>query len=85
MLIKEVTVVIENGFHLRPATQFLRIVKAHESKVVLIHRGNKVNGHSLFEILKLCLVEGSTVTLMVDGPDEEEVLKLLVEQFESLF
>lgn len=83
MLEKEITVKIENGFHLRPATQFLRIVKTHKSEVVLIHQGYKVNGHSLFGLLKLCLVEGSTVTLMVDGPDEEEVLNLLVGQFES--
>jgi phosphocarrier protein HPr len=79
MLEKEVTVSNEDGFHLRPIVQFLEIVKNHHSRVIINYNGKKVEAERVLDILKLCLVKGSIITLIVDGLDEEDVMPKLIE------
>lgn len=76
-------VVIENevGLHARPAAAFVKTAERFASKVFLEKDGIRVNGRSILSVLTLAAEKGSTVILVVDGPDEQaatEALRLIL-------
>lgn len=81
MIQRKITVPNRNGFHLRPATLFTRTAAAYQSAVKIIYNGQRAEGRSLLQILKLGVKEGSSVTLVVDGPDEAEAMQALLGLF----
>ena len=79
-MVKEViTLVAKEGFHARPASQFVKMASGYQSDVTLSYQENTVNGKSIMGILTLGAACGSEVTLVADGEDEAEALKALAE------
>ncbi len=73
----------EVGLHARPAANFVKTAERFRSNVWLTKDGIKVNGKSILSILSLAVEKGSTITLTVDGEDEEEAFKTLKEILEK--
>ena len=82
---KEATVVNQVGLHARPAT-FL-IQKANEFKCsVWIEKDElKVNAKSLLGVLSLGIVQGESVNIIGDGPDEVAAVNTLCDLIASEF
>lgn len=79
-MVKEViTLVAKEGFHARPASQFVKMASGYQSDVTLSFQENTVNGKSIMGILTLGAACGSEVILTVDGEDESEALVALTE------
>ena len=77
-MVKEViTLVAKEGFHARPASQFVKMASGYQSDVTLSYQENTVNGKSIMGILTLGAACGSEVTLTVEGEDEGEALSAL--------
>lgn len=77
-MVKEViTLVAKEGFHARPASQFVKMASGYQSEVTLSYQDNTVNGKSIMGILTLGAACGSEVTLTVNGDDEGEALRAL--------
>ena len=85
MYIKQATIMNEVGLHARPAT-FL-IQKANEFKCTLwIEKDeHKVNAKSLLGVLSLGVVQGTTVSVIGDGVDEEEAVNTLCKLIDEDF
>ena len=77
MIEKELEVTNDEGLHTRPANSFVREVKRFDADVRLRKGETEVPGKSLLKIMKLGIVQGDTVTLLCDGPDEKKALAAL--------
>ena len=78
----KVTVTNSVGLHARPATFFIQKANSFKSSIYVEIDERRVNAKSLLGVLSMGIVSGTTITLIADGPDEDEAiegLKTLVE------
>ena len=73
MYVKEVTVENQVGLHARPATFFIQKANEFKSSIWIERDERRVNAKSLLGILSLGITKGTTINLIADGPDEEEI------------
>ncbi|MBR2483958.1 MAG: HPr family phosphocarrier protein [Oscillospiraceae bacterium] len=79
MYTQEITVTNEVGLHAKPATYFIQKANEFQSGIWVEKDERRVNAKSLLGILSLGIVQGTTVTLIADGSDEETAVKTLAE------
>lgn len=80
MITKEAVVKCESGLHNRAAALFIQKANEHKSTISIEVDNRRVNAKSLLGVLSLGLMKGTTVTLIAEGPDEEEAVDALVAQ-----
>ena len=85
MVTQEVTINNEVGLHARPATFFIQKANEFKSGIWVEKDERRVNAKSLLGVLSLGIVNGMTITLVADGPDEREALDGLKELIENGF
>ncbi len=71
---KAVTIKLEQGFEARPVAMLVQVASKHSSSVYLGAEGKKVNAKSIMGMMSLGLDSGEMVTVIADGPDEEEAV-----------
>ncbi|AUG58494.1 HPr family phosphocarrier protein [Acetivibrio saccincola] len=67
----------ENGLEPKQAALFIQKASNYKSNVWIEKGERKANGKSLLGILSLEVAKDSDVTIIAEGEDEEEVLKVL--------
>lgn len=77
MYMKEVVVQNQVGLHARPATFFIQKANEFKSSIWVESEDRKVNAKSLLGVLSLGITKGLTITIIADGPDEEDALSLI--------
>lgn len=55
MVSKKVTVVNSQGFHMRPANDFVKEMSAFKSDVFINFGGKKVNAKSIMNLIAACI------------------------------
>lgn len=60
------------GIHARPAGLLVKQVKNYASTITIEKDGSKINALKLMALMGLCVKQGNTVTVTVEGPDEEK-------------
>ena len=83
MFSKEITVNNQVGLYARPATFFIQKANEYKSTIMVEKEERKVNAKSLLGVLSLGIVQGTTITLIADGSDEEAAVKALAELVDS--
>lgn len=78
MISKNIQVNNQVGLHARPATFFIQKSSEFKSAIWVEKSGRKVNAKSLLGVLSLGITKGTEITLIADGPDEEEAIEALV-------
>lgn len=71
---KAVTIKLEQGLEARPVAMLVQVASKHSSSVYLQVEGKKVNAKSIMGMMSLGLDSGEMVTVIADGPDEEEAV-----------
>lgn len=84
MILRNVTILNNVGLHARPATFFIQKANSFKSSIWVEKEDRRVNAKSLLGVLSLGIVKGMTVSLVADGPDEQEALDALAELINSL-
>ena len=74
MISKNVTVTNPVGLHARPATFFIKMANEYRSSVWIENDSRRVNAKSLLGILSLGIVSGTEITIVADGPDEDDAV-----------
>ncbi len=84
---KEKELLIENrlGLHARAAAQIVKTASAFASKITLMKDGLEVDGKSIMGIMMLAAAKGSSVLLVVNGPDEDQAAAGLEKLFKDKF
>lgn len=75
MILKTLTVGIENGLEARPLAMLVQIASRYESSIYFERDGRRVNGKSIMGIMTLGLDYEDSVTVSADGADEEEAIQ----------
>ena len=75
MITRSVTIKNSIGLHARPATFFIQKANTFKSSVWVEKEDRRVNAKSLLGILSLGIVNGMTVNLIADGPDENDAVE----------
>lgn len=70
---KEFTYTIKDelGIHVRPAGLLVKEIQKYESEVMIEKNGKKVGGRKLMALMGLGVKQGETITVTVEGSDEE--------------
>jgi phosphocarrier protein HPr len=85
MLEKRLVMQNATGLHARPAAQFVQLAAKYASKVRIAKEGKEVDAKSILSVLSLGVQKGATITIKVDGPDEEQALEHLIALIEGHF
>lgn len=85
MVEREVTVRNRAGLHTRPASMLVRTAAQFDAEVFLRRDNYEINGKSVIGVMTLAAEQGSTLTLVVEGEDEDEATEAIVELFEDGF
>lgn len=85
MITKSHSIVNKLGLHARPAAMLVTEAAKFQSEVFFIKDDIRVNGKSIMGVMMLAAEQGSTITVEVDGPDEKEAMKALLEIIKSGF
>lgn len=85
MIEREVTVRNRAGIHTRPASMIVKTASNFEADIFLRRDNYEINGKSVIGVMTLAAEQGATLTLVVDGDDEEDAVEALVSLFEDGF
>lgn len=77
------TVKDELGIHARPAGMLVKEVKNFQSKVMLEKEGKTVDASRLMAVMSMGVKQGQTVTITVEGEDEDAAYETVKAFFES--
>ena len=71
------------GIHARPAGDLVKFAKEFESEITVTNQRNGKSGSAkkLFSILSAVVKCQDTVTVTIEGPDEEKALREIREHF----
>ena len=79
MYTQEITVNNEVGLHARPATFFIQKANELKSSIWVEVEDRKINAKSLLGVLSMGITKGTRISIIAEGPDEEEAVKALTE------
>ena len=85
MFTKELTIKNEVGLHARPATYFIQKANEFKSGIWVEKEERRVNAKSLLGVLSLGIMQGTTITLITDGSDEQAAVESLSTLVENNF
>lgn len=86
MVTKTVTVVNEQGMHMRPAGILAKAVKEFEGcEVMLKANGKTVKAKSPMQIMSACIKKDCEVEIVCEGGNEQSALDAVVKLFEDGF
>ena len=85
MFLKEIVVQNQVGLHARPATFFIQKANEYKSSIWVEKDEKKVNAKSLLGVLSLGVTKGVSITIIAEGPDEDQAVNELVSMISSNF
>ena len=71
------------GLHARPATVFVQKANEFKSSIWIEKDDRHVNAKSLLGVLSMGITQNTEITLIADGPDEENALAVLTDLMEN--
>ena len=85
MIVKEVMVTNQAGVHTRPASMIVRTAAKFKADFWIQKDGYEINGKSIIGVMTLAAEQGSTLTLLFDGTDENEAAAAMEQLFADGF
>ena len=79
MYMKETIVKCESGLHNKQATYFIQKANDFKSTIWIEVENRRINAKSLLGVLSMGITTGTEVSLIAEGPDEEEAVNALTE------
>lgn len=84
MFESQIKITNESGLHARPATDLTNLCQTFESDIRIVAGKETVNPKSIVSILMAGINRGAVITLRVEGEDEEEAGRAIMELINSL-
>ena len=80
----EQTVKVETSLEVRPAALFVQAASKFGSNILVKIDNKTVNAKSIMGMISLGILDGQTVTIVADGPDEQQALSELCGFFNAV-
>lgn len=75
MIQKTMTVRLDKGLEARPVAVFVQIASQYQSNVHVEVEGKKINAKSIMGMMSLGLANGSELTVVTEGSDENTAVE----------
>ena len=75
MVTKKIKIKIPTGLEARPVALLVQVASRYESSVFVECEDKKVNAKSIMGMMSLGIAAGEEVTVIANGPDEEEAIE----------
>ena len=85
MVQENLKIINQLGLHARPAALIAQTAGSFASAINLIKDGVRVDAKSIMGVMMLAAEHGSTLTLTVEGTDEQEASAAIKQLFENKF
>lgn len=86
MVVRKVTVVNEQGVHMRPAGMIAKLVKEFPECLATLEANKKtVKANSPMQIMSACMTKGCDVKIVCEGKGEEALLDKIAKMFDDGF
>lgn len=85
MLCQEIEIVNRLGLHARASAKLTQLAGSFQSEVWMTRDSRRVNAKSIMGVMMLAAAKGSSITLEIDGPDEQQAMDALVALIEDKF
>lgn len=77
MISREFRISNRLGLHARPSAQLTQVAGKFASEIYIAKNGRRVNAKSIMGVMMLAAGPGSTVSVDVEGPDEEQAMEAI--------
>ena len=85
MTSKTVTIKNRAGIHARPAALIVNTANQYESEIFLEKETMRINSKSIMGIITLGASYKSSISIMAEGPDENDAVEAIAKLFENRF
>ncbi|HKK65322.1 MAG: HPr family phosphocarrier protein [Spirochaetaceae bacterium] len=85
MTSKTVTIKNRAGIHARPAALIVNTANQYESEIFLEKDTMRINSKSIMGIITLGASYKSSISIMAEGPDENDAVEAIAKLFENRF
>jgi phosphocarrier protein HPr len=85
MVVRDVQVTNRAGLHTRPASMIVRTASKFKADFFIRKDGYEINGKSIIGVMTLAAEQGSTLSLVFEGVDEQEAADTVARLFETGF
>ncbi|PIS46600.1 MAG: phosphocarrier protein HPr [Elusimicrobia bacterium CG08_land_8_20_14_0_20_51_18] len=85
MIKKDLRILNKLGIHARPAGLIAKTCSRFVCEIKMIKDGYEINPKSIMGILTLAAGNGSVITVITDGKDEEEAMDSVEQLFNNKF
>ena len=83
MIRENVTIKNRSGLHLRPAGNFAEECLKYQSDIKFEFKGNTYTAKSVLNVLSAAVKQGDEITLIIEGPDEQQSYEGILAAIES--
>ncbi|MBQ2288445.1 MAG: HPr family phosphocarrier protein [Lachnospiraceae bacterium] len=74
MISKSMTINIPKGLDARPVALLVQVASQYESSIYVEIQEKKVNAKSIMGMMSLGLAQGEQITVIANGPDEQDAV-----------
>jgi phosphocarrier protein len=85
MIERQIEITNRLGLHARAAAKLVQLLGGFKSSAWLVYKEREINAKSIMGVMMLAAGVGATVTLRVDGSDEEQAADAAVDLFQRRF
>jgi len=85
MIKTKITIINKLGLHARASAKFVSTASRFQSKIDVTKDDKTINGKSIMGVMMLAANKGSQLELQIDGPDESELEKAIVNLINNRF
>jgi len=85
VIVQEVIIRNSAGLHTRPAAAVVKLASKFKSEFFIEMEGSEINAKSIIGVMSLAAPKGSRMVLRLEGDDEIEAARQLIEFFEQGF
>ena len=75
MITKNIKIELPSGLDARPVALLVQVASQYESSIYVENGNNRINSKSIMGMMTLGLSAGETITVSVDGADEEKAME----------
>ena len=85
MIEKQLPIINKLGLHARAAAKLVNAASKFASEVTISKDGQSINGKSIMGVMMLAAAMGSTITVSIQGADENEAMAALEQLIANRF
>ena len=85
MIKKKLTILNKLGLHARAAAKVVSIANEFESTIKITKDGKNADARSIMKLLMLSASQGSSISVEVDGTDQNDAMRSIEELFNNKF